>query len=396
MHVTRIITTLLSKSIHKTRVDTLLVVVRAIIFSKQLNLTALGRSLDTPGKERSNIRRMDRLLSNRFYQNNSIDLYKEIIRFAVGNQGRSVIVVDWSGVPNSKRTAEDGEHCLLRASMIACGRSITLYEEVHPKKKEGNHKVHTSFLATLKSLLPETCRPYIVTDAGFKNPWFRAVSRLNWDYIGRVRGAVHYDDGSGFKSVRVLFSEARSEPKHAGKFKLSKKEPLETNFYLYRHKLVGRKKITKSGKVDRQKDSVNYGKSYREPWILVSSSSGFSAINRVIRIYKARMTIESSFRDTKSTEFGFSMNENKTIRAERYIFWFVLAAIASLVAWIVGFAAEKNRLHYDFQANSYKHRRVLSFFYLGCQIIKKKIYLLFDLEEIRREAWDEVAWNVVF
>lgn len=304
MHVTGIITALLSKAIHKTRVQTLLVIVKALIISKQLNLTALGRSLDTRSKERSSIRRMDRLLSNRFYQKNSIDIYREITLFSAGNQGRPIILVDWSGVPNSKRTAKDGEHCLLRASMIAHGRSITLYEEVHPKKKEGNDKVHTSFLNTLKSLLPEACRPYIVTDAGFKNPWFRAVIRLNWDYIGRVRGTTHYDDGSGFKSIQALFSEAGSTPKHAGKFSLSKKNPLETNFYLHRHKLVGRKKITRSGKVSSHKDSINHGKSYREPWILVSSLGGFSAINRVIRIYKTRMTIESSFRDTKSTEFG--------------------------------------------------------------------------------------------
>src|SRR5688500_10759702 len=27
-----------------------------------------------------------------------------------------------------------------------------------------------------------------VTDAGFRAPWFRAVRRLRWDWIGRVRG----------------------------------------------------------------------------------------------------------------------------------------------------------------------------------------------------------------
>ena len=84
------------------------------------------------------------------------------------------------------------------------------------------------------------------------------------------------------------------------------------------------------------------------------------------------MTIEGSFRDAKSTEFGFSLNENKTIKACRYTVWLIISTLAYIVAWVVGLTAKKAGLHYDFQANTYRHRRVLSFFYLGCQIIRKK------------------------
>jgi hypothetical protein len=128
---------------------------------------------------------------------------------------------------------------------------------------------------------------------------------------------------------------------------------------------------------------------------LVSSCSGFSAAKRVIKIYKLRMTIEGGFRDAKSTEFGFSMNENKTIKADRYIVWLMLATLASLIAWIVGYAAEQKKLHYDFQANTYRHRRVLSFFYLGCQIIRKNIDVPIELDEIQRSAWDSLAWDTL-
>ena len=103
------------------------------------------------------------------------------------------------------------------------------------------------------------------------------------------------------------------------------------------------------------------------------------------------MTIEESFRDTKSVEYGFSMNENKTIKPQRYIVWLMLAALGSLIAWIVGYAGEQQKLHYDFQANTYRHRRVLSFFYLGCQIIRKNINLLFDLKSLQLHAWEEPA-----
>ena len=47
--------------------------------------------------------------------------------------------------------------------------------------------------------------------------------------------------------------------------------------------------------------------------------------------------------------------------------------LASTVAWLVGLAAERMNLHYNFQANSVKNRRVLSLFFLGCQVIKRKM-----------------------
>lgn len=396
MHVLKIVTQLLSGVIHKTRVKALIPILEAIITSKQLRLTQLGRSLNTGAKERSDIRRVDRLLANTYYQTQSIDVYKAITQRVVANQGRPIILVDWTGLPNSDLTTEGGQHSAIRASLIAEGRSITLYEEVYPKKKENNDTVHQAFLTKLRSILPNGCRPYIVTDAGFKNPWFKAVLALNWDYIGRVRGTVNYNDGSGWQLVKHLFSKVVSgSPKAFGSILLAKGNSLRTNLFTYKHKLKGRKKLTKTGMVDKHKDSLQHSRGYREPWLLVSSLSGFSAAKRVIKIYKSRMTIEGSFRDTKSTEFGFSLNENKTIKAERYPVWLMIASLAALIAWIIGYAAETQELHYDFQANTYRHRRVLSFFYLGCQIVKKKIPILVDFDEIQRAAWDEVSWDTI-
>jgi Transposase DDE domain len=387
MHVTNIVYQLLGNVIHKTRIKSLLPVLNAIIQCKQLRLTQVGRQLDIKGTERAGIRRMDRLLSNSFYQNESIEIYKTITRRVIGEQSRPNILVDWTGLPNSKRTAEKGEHCALRASLVAEGRSITLYEEVHSKKKEGNEKVHQIFLQNLNSILPEGCRPCIVTDAGFKNPWFISVSNFGWDYIGRARGMVKYDDGSGFQSIKNLFEKACATPKYLGKVILAKKNPFKTNLYIYKHRLKGRHKFRKNGSLAQDKDSKAYSSSYREPWVIVSSLHTHSAATKVVKIYKYRMTIEESIRDTKSVEFGFGMNENVTVKAERYIVWLMIAAMASLIAWVVGYVAEKMNLHFAFQANTYRHRRVLSFFYLGCQIIRKKIKIPIDFNKIQSEAW---------
>ena len=270
---------------------------------------------------------------------------------------------------------------------MAEGRAITIYEEIHPKEKEGNQSVHTEFLKRLQAMLPLTCRPIVITDAGFKNPWFKAVLNLGWDYIGRVRGKTKYKDEHTCRTLNHLSKTAKQTPHYAGEKILSKKNPLTTHFYLYRHKLVGRKKYTRNGQVSQHKDSKSYSKGYREPWLIVSSLKGYNCAQRIIKIYTKRMTIEEGFRDMKSSRYGFSMEDNNTLKPERLNVWFLLATLASLIAWLTGYAGEAKGLHLQFQANTVKSHRVLSFFYLGCQIIRKKMKIPININQI--EFMDE-------
>ena len=143
---------------------------------------------------------------------------------------------------------------------------------------------------------------------------------------------------------------------------------------LYKGTPKGRHKLTKTKKRDKSKASQKHIKGWLEPWVLVTSTGEVENIPAIaVNRYKKRMTIEENFRDTKSSKYGFSFDKNETIKPERLTVWMLLAALASLIAWLIGAAAEQLNLHYDFQANTYKHRRVLSFFYLGCQVIRKKI-----------------------
>jgi Transposase DDE domain len=375
MHANTFLHNLLSKSIHKSRIKLLVDTTNALIKTKIMNLSSIGRALELPIQERSGIRKIDRLLANKFFQNENIQIYKILSDKIIGNKTRPKIIVDWTKLPKVNEYA-------LRAAMVAEGRALTIYEEVHPKAKEGNSDVQKEFLKKLKLILPNDCKPIIITDAGFKNPWFKAVLALNWDYIGRVRGVVKYDDGTGYKSLSELHKVSSKTPKYLGNNKLSIKGPILTHFYAVINKLKGRKRYTNNGQVRVDKDSKNYGRSQREPWILVSSLSGTWAAKKVIKIYKFRMTIEEGFRDLKSSKYGFSMVENRTLARERLIVWLVLAALASFLAWIYGYVAEKNNLHYQFQANSIRSRRVLSFFYLGCQVIRKKLNIPINFSEI--------------
>ncbi|WP_133140577.1 IS4 family transposase [Legionella genomosp. 1] len=386
MQASAILHELLSSSIHKTRLKSLISIVNAVIMSKTLQLSKLGRSLNGKAKERSGIRLIDRFLSNKFYQSKSILIYQHISSRVLKNNKSPDMVVDWSSIPNSQYHCKGKEHCILRAVLPTTGRGITLYEEVHPKAKENNPKIHRDFLKNLKSVLPSGTQPCLITDAGFKNPWFKAVLDMGWDYVGRVRGSTQYDQGNGFHPIKTLFQKATNKARYLGFWAIAKTNALFHHVVLYKGISKGRHKTTKTKKRDQSKDSKKHRAGWKEPWLLVTSLAEARENPDIVRIkYKRRMTIEENFRDTKSTKFGLSFDKNITIKPERYVVWFMLGALASLVAWLTGSTAERLNLHYDFQANSYKHRRVLSFFYLGCQIIRKKINFDIDWALILKE-----------
>ena len=64
------------------------------------------------------------------------------------------------------------------ASLAVNGRSVTVYEEVHTLASKDKRRTHRAFLEQLQALLPAGCRPIIVTDAGFRTPWFKQVEAL--------------------------------------------------------------------------------------------------------------------------------------------------------------------------------------------------------------------------
>jgi len=321
---------------------------------------------------------VDRVLGNSYYQKSSIEIYTCLAKSVIQQDKTPGIIVDWSVIPNSKRCTNKEEYQVLRASYAAIGRSITIYEEVHPRSKYGNAQVQKDFLNNLSSILPQDCKPCVITDDGFKIPWFKSLLNLGWSFIGRIRGDVHFDDGTGFRPITSLFCDASSKAKFIGQFILAKYNPFKTNFYLYVHKLKGRRKFNRNGSLAKDKESLVHSKGYKEPWVLVSSLEMTDCPEKIVKKYQSRMTIEESLRDTKSIIYGFSFNLNQTIKPARYIVWLLLAALAALVAWIVGFLAEKNKLNLQLQANTYRHKRTLSFVFLWCRIISKNISLLYE------------------
>lgn len=374
MHVKGFLHRMLLAVMHKKRLETLIILVTTALVTKKLSLTQLGRGINLPIQERSGIRRADRFLGNKGLYVEREAIYAEITKSAIGNNRQPWIIVDWSEIPNTD------DH-VLRAAKVAKGRAITLYEEVHPEKKLSNPKVEKNFLCTLKRILPQGCRPIIITDAGFHNKWFGEILKLGWDYIGRIRSGKKYssDGGKSWHKYTELFSKATTTPQSIGKVKVCKTNPFETHLYLFKEKPKGRIMLNRAGKKRRDTNTMDQRKAAKEPWVLASSLSGRSMCKRVIKIYKRRMQIEEGFRDLKSSRYGLGFEDAYSKQRKRIEILLLIASVASFIAWLTGWAAEKNKIHYQFQSNSVKTRRVLSLFYLGCQVIRKGIKIPLEM-----------------
>ena len=168
--------------IHSRRLATLLDAVAATVCGPRLTLTDIGRRFGGEATLRNRIKRADRLLGNRHLQGQARMIYTALAQTLLRRVTEPLIVIDWSDLK-----ADQSLH-LLRASLPVGGRSLTLYEEVHPQGKLGNRQVQHRFLQRLAQLLPAAAEPIIVADSGFKVPFFREVERLGWRWVGRVRG----------------------------------------------------------------------------------------------------------------------------------------------------------------------------------------------------------------
>ena len=80
-----------------------------------------------------------------------------------------IILVDCSDVREQLRIIT------LRASISVQGRSVTVYERTFLFEDDNAPHSHNAFLAELANVLPQCCCPFIVTDAGYRNTWFREV-----------------------------------------------------------------------------------------------------------------------------------------------------------------------------------------------------------------------------
>jgi len=166
---------------HAKRRSTLLAAVQATVPGSRLRLSDLGRGLSAAVAVKHNIKRIDRLLGNAKLHAETARVYEMLAQRCLRGVRTPLIIVDWSDL------RVDRHWQLLRASMALEGRSVMLYEEVQPLSCAAAPGVHRRFLLRLGAMLPPGCRPIVITDAGFRSPWFRLIERMGWHFVGRIR-----------------------------------------------------------------------------------------------------------------------------------------------------------------------------------------------------------------
>lgn len=321
-------------SMHAARVRVLMGAVLALVSCRRLVLMDLARAW--PGAQRvcAPLKRLDRLLSNPHLQRELSALYAHMARWVVRGV-QPVIVVDWSTLK------EDESWHLLRAAVAVGGRTLSVYEEVHSQRKQQSPRVHRRFLKRLKQLLPPDSVPIIVTDAGFRCPWFRQVEALGWHWIGRVRNqvCVKLAASPDWQLTKSLFG-AGNQLRVFGAVHLVRRQSFACQLLRYRQPLQGRKHRTARGTISRDKHSRAAARSMREPWLLAYSNSlKDSPPGHLVSHYRKRMQIELSFRDLKSERYGCAFRHSLTRKAPRLAVLLLLHALASFLAWLHGLAA---------------------------------------------------------
>lgn len=165
---------------HALRSRVLLRSVEALIAGRRLTLIDVARSWPGAERVRAPLKAFDRLLSNWHLHGEREQIYADMARWLLRGE-RPVIVIDWSDLKEDKRW------CLLRAAVPVGGRTLPVLDMVFDGKKQGTPAAEKRFLLRLKTLVPRGVHPVLVTDAGFRSPWFRGVSEMGWHWVGRLR-----------------------------------------------------------------------------------------------------------------------------------------------------------------------------------------------------------------
>ena len=361
--------------IHSTRLNTCLIAVQALTEGAQASVTSLGRRLAGSAYDKHKIKRMDRLLSNDSLFQERHQIYSALAQQLLAGLPEPIVAIDWSPL------CADQSWQLLRAAIPVGGRSLTLYEEIHPRSKLANRKVQHRFLDQLAMMVPDACRPIVVADSGFKTPFYRYIEgTLKWHWVGRIRGQDFLSwqtEGSQWFGAKSLYSRATTVAKHLGQVRWTQKNSFAAFIVLVRQSKKSRKLLTLAGNERLSKQHKSHANREKEPWLLVASLSLYQRSSKqVVKIYRTRMQIEEGFRDCKAVSYGLGLSHNRRVNQKRRSILCLLAALAIFVLWCVGIAGRATDKAKQVRVNSSSKRESYSAIFLARLLIAQKHFRL--------------------
>lgn len=332
MHAASVLQKCLSvvfNDMHAVRARALLGAVQALLAGRRLILMDLARAWPGAERVRAPLKCLDRLLSNAHLHSQREVFYAAMTQWLVRSP-TPLILIDWSDLH------EDCRWQLLRAAIPVGGRTLTVLEMVFPESMKGSPRAEKQLLRRLRAILPKTVKPVLVTDAGFRAPWFRAVAKLGWHYVGRLRHRTLIQvEGSDWFDNRRLYARATARPRRFNAITMVANDPWIADLVLYKKPRCGRVQLNRHGRRRRSHTSLKAEQRERDPWLLVASSSlSHLSARQIVGIYAKRMQIEQSFRDLKCERFGCAFYYSLTRQPARIAILLLIHALATFVAWL--------------------------------------------------------------
>ena len=347
---------------HAARRELLCAVVGAVMAGHLLSLSRLARGLMGQGTHHAALKRVDRLIGNRRIGREAEAVAAALLRIWCRSGRAVVIAVDWSEV------APGGAFVELRAALTqrGMGRGLTIYQQVYPQSKLGNAKAERLLLQRLYQWMPVGIEVIIISDAGFRRPWFAAIEALGWAWIGRIRAGVHVSrDGARWQPASAWFAQATRKASRRSDCWLAREYRFRCDMVLYRRRAVGGKRYGRTGHGSSPKARREARASAREPWLLAHSPRlRMLRADEIVALYGRRMQIEENFRDSKSIPLGMGLEVSQSRSARRLQALLLIGTLAAFLLWHIGQLAEAEGLHRRFKATT-RPARELSIIWLG-------------------------------
>lgn len=296
---------------------------------------ALGRAMEGPAKAKHRIKRVDRFLGNPQVE---VDAISEGLFHQLRPQkGPVVVLADWTSRHRFQQLA---------LALPRDGRALPFFcVTVEKGDGSGAHdglmvQAETLALEMLSRFCGDTITPIIVADRGFGNArWLNDVAKRGWYFVQRL-ASNHGVNVEGYMGILSQLGIRRGwTPKDWGWGTMNEEEwgPI---------RLVS--------VYDRDAD---------EPWYIVTNLANDTPAE-IVRFYKRRMWIEAMFRDLKNRNWGMGMGQTKLTTESRLDRHFIILAVAYVLLFAFGAAAESAGIADQLKANTV-NERVLSLARIG-------------------------------
>jgi len=351
MHARRIVHRFIEcqlRALHAARRRLLRELVVAVIAGSFLSQSHLARGLASSACTKQAIKRVGRFIDNPRLAQEACQVGEALIAVLSGMSRCLVIAVDWSSA------SPGGKFVELRAAVTwpGAGRSLPVYQRLYPMAQLSDPAAEFELLDTLRSWISSSVKVIVITDAGFRRPWFRHVERLGWSWIGRIRrGASLYSPHQGWQSVADWFERATSLAVRTSDCQLTRRWKFSCDVVLYRQRPKGRRQCGSQGRPTKHKAAREARQSGREPWLLAHSPSLTQSHrpDEIVALYSRRMQIEENFRDSKSPVFGMGFSVGRARAENRLHGLLLIGVVAAFVMWHIGQLAETEGLHRRFR-----------------------------------------------